>query len=46
MLHAERPDGPVAAAQKCANHGPLSLATRGGCGATIKMRLLIQIVAL
>ena len=30
MHHAERPDGPVAAAQKCANHGPLSVATRGG----------------
>ena len=30
MLHAERPDGSVAAAQKCAIHGPLSVATRGG----------------
>ena len=28
MLHAERSDGPVAAAQKCATHGPLSVATR------------------
>ena len=24
MLHAERPDGPVAAAQKCAIHGPVA----------------------
>ena len=39
MLHAERPDGPVAAAQKCANHGPLSVATRGGgCTAWSSMR--------
>ena len=27
MHHAERSDGPVAAAQKCATHGPLSVAT-------------------
>ena len=26
MHHAERPGGPVAAAQKCATHGPLSVA--------------------
>ena len=39
MLHAERPDGPVAAAQKCATHGPLSVATRGGgCTAWSSMR--------
>ena len=39
MLHAERPDGPVAAARKCANHGPLSVATRGGgCTAWSSMR--------
>ena len=39
MLHAERPDGPVAAAQKCAIHGPLSVATRGGgCTAWSSMR--------
>ena len=25
MLHARRPDGPVAAAQNCATHGPLSV---------------------
>ena len=29
MLHARRPGGPVAAAQNCAIHGPLSVATRG-----------------
>ena len=29
MLHAERPGGPVAAAQKCATHGPLSVLARG-----------------
>ena len=28
MLHARRPGGPVAAAQNCATHGPLSVATR------------------
>ena len=39
MLHAERPDGPVAAAQNCATHGPLSVATRGGgCTAWSSMR--------
>ena len=39
MHHAERPDGAVAAAQKCANHGPLSVATRGGgCTAWSSMR--------
>ena len=39
MLHAERPDGLVAAAQKCAIHGPLSVATRGGgCTAWSSMR--------
>ena len=42
MLHAERPDGPVAAAQKCANHGPLSVATRGGgCTAWSSMRRFV-----
>ena len=30
MLHARRPGGPVAAAQNCATHGPLSVATRAG----------------
>ena len=30
MHHAERSGSPVAAAQKCATHGPLSVATRGG----------------
>ena len=29
MLHARRPGGPVAAAQNCATHGPLAVATRG-----------------
>ena len=39
MHHAERSDGPVAAAQKCANHGPLSVATRGRrCTAWSSMR--------
>ena len=39
MLHAERPDGPVAAAQKCATHGPLSVVARGGgCTAWSSMR--------
>ena len=39
MLHAERPDGAVAAAQKCATHGPLSVATRGRrCTAWSSMR--------
>ena len=42
MHHAERPDGPVAAAQKCANHGPLSVATRGGgCTAWSSMRRFV-----
>ena len=30
MLHARRPGGPVAAAQKCATDSPLSVVTRGG----------------
>ncbi|MCY4495900.1 MAG: ATP-binding protein, partial [Rhodospirillaceae bacterium] len=30
MPHAERPVGPVAAAQNCATHGPLSVLARGG----------------
>ena len=30
MLHARRPGGPVAAAQKCATDSPLSVETRGG----------------
>ena len=30
MLHARRPGGPVAAAQKCATYGPLSVVSRGG----------------
>ena len=39
MHHAERSDGPVAAAQKCATHGPLSVATRGRrCTAWSSMR--------
>ena len=39
MHHAERLDGPVAAAQKCANHGPLSVAARGRrCTAWSSMR--------
>ena len=39
MLHARRPGGPVAAAQKCATQGPLSVATRGGgCTAWSSMR--------
>ena len=39
MLHARRPGGPVAAAQKCATHGPLSVATRGRrCTAWSSMR--------
>ena len=39
MLHAERPDGPVAAAQKCATYGPLSVLARGGrCTAWSSMR--------
>ena len=39
MLHARRPGGPVAAAQNCATHGPLSVATRGGgCTAWSSMR--------
>ena len=29
MHHAERPGGPVAAAQKCATHSPLSVVVRG-----------------
>ena len=29
MHRAERPDGPFAGVQKCPNHGPLSVATRG-----------------
>ena len=39
MHHARRPGGPVAAAQKCATHGPLSVATRGRrCTAWSSMR--------
>ena len=39
MLHAERSDGPIAAAQNCATHGPLSVATRGRrCTAWSSMR--------
>ena len=39
MLHARRPGGPVAAAQNCATHGPLSVATRGRrCTAWSSMR--------
>ena len=34
MLHAERPVGPVAAAQECATHVPLSVRARGG-GCTV-----------
>ena len=30
MPHAERPGGPVAAAQECATYGPLSVWARGG----------------
>ena len=30
MHHAERPDGPVAAAQKCAPYVPLSVIAGGG----------------
>ena len=39
MLHARRPGGPVAAAQNCATHGPLSVARRGRrCTAWSSMR--------
>ena len=39
MPHAERPGGPVAAAQKCATYGPLSVVSRGGgCTAWSSMR--------
>ena len=39
MHHAEQPDGPVAAAQNCATHGPLSVVTRDGrCTAWSSMR--------
>ena len=39
MLHARRPGGPVAAAQKCATHGPLAVEARGGgCTAWSFMR--------
>ena len=39
MLHVERPGGPVAAAQKCATHVPLSVEARGGgCTAWSFMR--------
>lgn len=39
MLQAERPVGPVAAAQKCATHVPLSVRARGGgCTAWSLMR--------
>ena len=41
MPHAERPGGPVAAAQKCATHGPLSVVSRGRrCPAWSFMRRL------
>ena len=39
MLHARRLGGPVAAAQKCATYGPLSVVARGGgCTAWSSMR--------
>ena len=39
MPHARRPSGPVAAAQKCATYGPLSVLARGGgCTAWSSMR--------
>ena len=39
MPHARRPGGPVAAAQKCATYGPLSVLARGGgCTAWSSMR--------
>ena len=39
MLHARRPGGPVAAAQNCATHGPLSVSMRGRrCTAWSSMR--------
>ena len=39
MPHAMRPGGPVAAAQKCATYGPLSVLARGGgCTAWSSMR--------
>ena len=43
MLHARRPGGPVAAAQNCATHGPLSVATRGRrcTGALCAVRLAV-----
>ena len=38
-VHAERPGGLVAAAQKCATYGPLSVLARGGrCTAWSSMR--------
>ena len=42
MPHAERPGGPVAAAQKCATYGPLSVVSRGGgCTAWSSMRRFV-----
>ena len=39
MLHAKRPGGPVAAAQRCATHDPLSVVASGeGCTAWSFMR--------
>ena len=39
MHHAERSGGPVAAAQKCATHGPLLVVARGRrCTAWSSMR--------
>ena len=39
MPHARRLDDPVAAAQKCASYGPLSVLARGGgCTAWSAMR--------
>ena len=42
MPHAERPGGPVAVAQYCATHGPLSVVARGGgCTAWSSMRRFV-----
>ena len=46
MPHAERPGGLVAAAQNCATHGPLSVATRGeGCTAWSSMRRFVWLLS-
>ena len=46
MHHAERSGGPVAAAQKCATDGPLSVATRGeGCTAWSSMRRFVWLLS-